>query len=91
MRVDEGSYWVLRRAEDMLGIDYKINITNDDECKGFIDDDNVADMIDALCSEIDRLKEQLDDQEEYYENQLKDYYKPISPYEIYGVSEDVFH
>lgn len=91
MRVDEGSYWVLRRAEDMLGMDYKINITNDDECKGFIDEDNVSDMIDDLCSEIDRLKEQLEEQKEYYEEQIREYYKPLSPYEYCGVSEHDFY
>ena len=91
MRVDEDNYGVFRRAEDMLNTDYEINITNDDECKGFIDNDNVAQMIDDLCSEVDRLKEELEEQKEYYENQIKDYYKPVSPYEIYGVNEDMFH
>lgn len=90
MRVDEDNYGVLRRAEDMLGIDYEINITNDDECKGFIDNDNVVQMIDDLCSEIDRLKEQLEDKEEYYETLLKDCYKPISKHEFYGVNEKEF-
>ena len=91
MRVDEDNCSVLRRAEDMLGTDYEINITNDDECKGFIDTDNIVELIDDLCSELDRLKEELEEQREYYENQIKDFYKPISPYEFYGVSEDIFH
>lgn len=91
MRVDETNFGILRRAEDMLGTDYEINITNDDDIKGFIDDDNVSQMIDDLCMEIDRLKESLDDLKEYYEEQIKECYKPISPNEFYGVSEDMFH
>lgn len=91
MRVDESNYAVLRRAEDMLGIDYEIKITNDDECKGFIDNDAVSEMIDDLCSEIDRLKEELEEQKEYYEETIRDYYKPISLNEFYGVNEDVLY
>ena len=91
MRIDEGNYLVLRRAEDMLGTDYNINITNDDECKGFIDEDNVADMIDDLCSEIDRLNETLEEQKEHYEQMISDCYKPIDKYTFYGVNEHDFH
>jgi len=90
MRVDEDNYRVLRRAEDMLGTDYEINITNDDDIKGFIDDDNVSQMIDDLCMEIDRLQEQLEEQKNYYEEQIRECYKPISPYEFYGVNEHDF-
>lgn len=91
MRIDESNYSVLRRAEEILKIDFSINITNDDECKGFIDEDNVIEMIDELCTEIDELREQLEDQEERYEDIISDYYNPKSPYEIYGVSENDFH
>lgn len=87
MRVNEDNFGILRRAEDLLGIDYEINITNDDECKGYIEDDNLIQMIDDLCMELDRLKEMLDDMKNYYEEQIKEYYKPISPNEFYGVSE----
>lgn len=90
MRVCEDNYGVLRRAEDMLGTDYGLNITNDDECKGFIDTDNLTQMIDDLCMELDRLKESLDDLKNYYEEQIRECYKPISPYEFYEVSENDF-
>lgn len=90
MRVNEDNYAVLRRAEDLLKTDFSINITNDDECKGYIDDDNLVEMIDELCTEVDMLREQLEDQEQHYESLIEDCYKPISPYEYYGVSEDDF-
>lgn len=91
MRVCEENYAVLRRAEDMLKTDYEINITNDDECEGTIDNDNVIQMIDELCSELDGLKEQLEEQKDYYDNLIEDCYKPKSPYEMYGVSEHDFY
>lgn len=91
MRVCEDNYAILRRAEDILDTDYEINLTNDDDIKGFIDDDNVVEMIDNLCSEVDRLKEELEDQKEHYEEEIRECYKPISPYEFYGVSENDFH
>lgn len=91
MRVDENNFKILRRAEDILGTDYEIHITNDDECKGFIEDDNVIDMIDELCSLIDDLKEEMEEQQEDYEEQIRDCYTPKSSYDFYGVSEDMFH
>lgn len=90
MRVDEDNYGVLRHAEDMLGNDYEINITNDDECKGFIDTDNIVELIDDLCAELSRLNEELEDTKEYYETLLRDCYKPISKHEFYGVNEKEF-
>lgn len=86
MRVCEDNYAVLRKAEDLLKTDFSINITNDDECIGYIEDDNLVEMIDELCIEVDMLREQLEDQE----NLIEDCYKPISPYEFYGVSNDDF-
>lgn len=86
---DETDYAILKRAEDILDTTFDWN-TRDDEMTGIVREDAFY-IIDNLCSEIDRLQEQLEEQKEYYENQIKDYYKPISPYEFYGVSEDMFH
>ena len=86
---DETDFEILKRAEDILDTTFNWNI-RDDEMTGIVREDAFY-IIDNLCSEIDRLQEQLEEQKEYYENQIKDYYKPISPYEFYGVSEDMFH
>lgn len=86
---DENDYSILRRAEDMLDTTFNWNI-KDDEMTGFVNEDEFE-IIDELCSEIDRLKEELEEQKEYYENQIRDYYKPVSAYEFYGISEDMFH
>lgn len=81
---------ILKRAEETLDTDYKLNIT-DDEFRGFIYIDYVYEIIDNLCSEVDRLKEQIEDIEEKHERDIRENYKPISPYEFYGVNEGIFH
>lgn len=86
---DECDYEILRRAEDMLDTTFDWQ-TSDDEMKGVVNED-YYEIIDNLCSEIDRLEEQLNDQKEYYEEQIREHYKPISPYEFYGVNENDFH
>ena len=86
MRVTEENYLVLKRVEDLLGTAYGMNLV-DDDFRGIIDDDILIDMIDDLCSEIDRLNETIDDQKVYYEEMIKEYYKPINKYEFYGVNE----
>ena len=79
----------LKKAEELLTTSFNWQI-KDDEMTGFVNED-AFEIIDNLCSEIDRLQEILEEQKEYYENQIRDCYKPISPYEFYGVNEDMFH
>ena len=90
MRVkDETDFDILKRAENILDTEFRWNI-KDDEMTGWCDEDEYE-IIDNLCSEIDYLKEQLEDQKEHYEEEIRECYKPISPYEFYGVSENDFH
>lgn len=84
MKITEENYKVIDRAEKLLFTDYGNKY-------GFIDDVDLIQMIDDLCGEIDRLQEELEDQKEEYEETIRDCYKPISPYEFYGVSEHDFH
>lgn len=91
MRINEEKYTVLDRAERLLFSHYDGWNVKDDEMTGYVDDDSIIDIVDDLCSEIDRLNEVIDEQKEYYENIINDYYKPKSAYEVYGVNEDVFH
>lgn len=85
---DECNYEILKRAEDMLDTTFNWQ-TNDDDFKGFVHEDYFQ-IIDNLCSLVDGLQEQLEDQKEHYEQLIRDCYKPISPYEFYGVSEHDF-
>lgn len=86
---DENDYAVLRRAEEMLETSFNWNI-NDDDFKGWVNVDEY-DIIDELCSKIDYLQERLEEQKESYEETIKEFYKPKSSYEIYGVNEGMFH
>ena len=86
---NETDYEILRRAEDMLDTTFDWQ-TKDDEMTGLVNED-VFSIIDDLCTEIDRLQEELDDQKEHYEELIRECYKPISSYEFYGVNENDFH
>ena len=86
---NENDYSILRRAEDMLDTTFDWNI-KDDEMTGFANEDELE-IIDELCSEIDRLKEELEDIQEEHRQEISDFYNPKSPYEIYGINEDIFH
>ena len=39
----------------------------------------------------DNVKEEMEEQKEVYEEQIRDCYTPKSSYDFYGVSEDMFH
>ena len=44
-------------------------------------------MFEDMFCEIDSLEEKIEDMEQ----DIRDNYKPISPYEMYGVNERDFH
>lgn len=87
--LNENDFEILKRAEDMLDTTFDWQI-KDDEMTGLVNEDAFS-IIDDLCTEIDMLKEQLDDQKEHYEELIRECYEPISKYEFYGVSENDFH
>lgn len=90
MRIDEDRYGIIYDAENELGTSYEMNI-NDDDFRGFMDEEIVLELIQDLTEEIQNLKEKLEEQQEHFDQILDDYYKPKSPYEIYGVNENDFH
>lgn len=91
MRINEERFAVLDKAERILFSHYEGWNVKDDEMTGYIDDDSIIDIVDDLCSEIDRLQEQLEEQKEHYEEIIKEYYKPKSNYELYGINKDIFY
>lgn len=82
---DEDDFSILKRAEKILHEQFHWNI-KDDDFKGFVNEDEYE-IIDNLCDEIERLRDELEDKEQ----EMKEFYKPISPYEFYGVNEGDFH
>lgn len=55
--------------------------------KDIISVEDLVVIIEELLSECESLEEELDSMEQ----NIRDNYKPISPYEMYGVSERDFH
>lgn len=90
MRIDEEKYGIIYDAENELGTSYEMNI-NDDDFRGFMDEEIVLELIQDLTEEIKNLKEKLEEQQEEFDEKINDFYNPKSPYEIYGVSENDFH
>ena len=90
MNIDEDRYGIIYEAENELGTSYMMNI-NDDDFRGFMDEEEVLQLIEDLTEEIKNLKEKLEEQQEEFDDKINDFYKPKSPYEVYGISEDIFH
>lgn len=82
---NENDYQILKRAEDILDTTFNWNV-KDDEMTGIVNEDEYA-IIDDLCTEIDLLKEKIEDMEEKHQEELRDFYKPKTPYEILGINE----
>jgi septation ring formation regulator EzrA len=53
----------------------------------YFDEYAIESMFEDLFCEIDSLEEKIEDMED----NIRDNYRPISPYEMYGVSERDFH
>ena len=86
---DESEFAILKRAEDMIGEEFRWQI-RDDEMTGMVNEDPFE-IIDNLCSEIDKLKERIDDIKEKHQEEIREFYKRKSPYEIYEVRERDFY
>ena len=81
---DENDFAILQKAEEILGYNFNWQTTSD-EFKGFVNEDEFE-IIDNLCTKIDELQEQIDDMEQ----DIRENYRPISKYEFYGVNEREF-
>ena len=86
MRVDESNFGILQDAYDITGIDDKIYWRDAENIDGYIDTDYIIDLMEELISKYEKLREEKIDLEE----DLRTNYKPIGPYEMYGISENDF-
>lgn len=83
MRIEiTDEYWIkyLEKAEKITSTDYERK-------ENYIPLDSLLCMIRDLEDEIELLEEKIEDTEDYYH----DNWKPVSPYEMYGISESMFH
>jgi len=81
--INEENFGIYYDAEKILKTSY-MNCTNDDECKGYIEDYEVESMIEDLCSYIDDLKEKIKDMEQ----DIEDNYIPRPKSDYTGDSYD---
>lgn len=65
--------------------DYEGKILDDEYY--FIDEYGIESMFEDLFCEINDLEEKIED----IKQDIRDNYRPISPYEMYGVNERDFH
>lgn len=73
------------RISDLTSTDYEGLVLNDDLF--YVESKSVESMFQDMFCEIDSLEEKIEDMED----NIRDNYRPISPYEMYGVSERDFH
>lgn len=69
LKITEENYEVYDRAERILGNGY-MNCTDDDNFKGYIDQNAVEELIEDLCIEIDHLNERIEELEDPPMNDL---------------------
>ena len=82
MRVDESNYEILEKAGKITWSNYleAVNWTDAENIKGFIDPDELLDIIEDLICEIGRLEEKIEDREQ----DIRDNYRQITDSEMYG-------
>lgn len=73
------------RISNLTNTDYEGIVLSDDLF--YVDPEVIESMFQDMFCEIDSLEEKIEDMEQ----DIRDNYKPISPYEMYGVSERDFH
>lgn len=83
MKIDENIYDDLEKVSKITGVEYDIKWFNAENIDGYIEQDDLFAMLQDLLCEYDRLKEEMEDQENYY----KSNWKPIAPSEMYGIGE----
>lgn len=73
------------RISNLTNTDYEGIVLSDDLF--YVEPEVIESMFEDMFCEIDSLEEKIEDMEQ----DIKDNYKPISPYEMYGVSERDFY
>lgn len=86
MKIERELY---QRISLLTGIDYEGVVVNADEF--YVEEETIIEMFKDLIWERDRTEERLTDELEHEIQDKRDNYKPLSPYEMYGVSERDFY
>jgi hypothetical protein len=78
MKVDESNFETLQRAYDITGITNKIFWRDAENIDGYIDTDDVINLMDVLIDEYNYKRDELQD----LENREKNEYE-YDPYDLY--------
>ena len=90
MIINEKEYEILKKAQEITWSDYlgdAKTFVKDNERSYYVEPSVFICAVEDLLGELDHQKEKYED----LEQDLQDNYEPISPYKMYGISEDVFH
>ena len=75
MRISEDNYGIFYDAEKELETSY-IMLVDDDNRKGWIDDDAILQIIEDLTEKVRKLKKDLEEQQEKFDEKINDFYNP---------------
>lgn len=89
MKVDENNFGVLQDAYNITGSKSNIYWKDAENLEGYIDTDEVIDLMEELIECYEKLRQDMIDLEE----DIKENYelKKINYYDIYGLNENDFH
>ena len=77
--------------DDMQGV-VQMNLGIEDDGRDWFKDEDWRNaIIEDLTDKVKKQKKDLEKQQELFDEKINDFYNPKSPYEIYGINEDVFH
>lgn len=87
MKIDQSVWYTLSDAIEITGKDYHIKWFDKDLFEGYIDEDDLLNLIDDVTYRADKYKYELEE----LRNDLLDNYRPISKAEQYEIHERDFY
>ena len=88
MKVDESNFDTLEKVTEITDTEYNIRWFDAENIDGYIECDDLYDMVYNLVSEVNHLKEQLKEQEDYC---TQYHTMKCNPNEDYDINENLFH
>lgn len=87
MRIDETNHETLQRAYDITGKPNKIFWRDAENIDGYIDDDDVINLLDAMIDEYNGKRDELQELIDYIDNHEKEEHE-YDPFDMYWEHEE---
>lgn len=87
MKVDESVYNTLKEAMSYTNNNYDIKWFDKDMIEGYIEEDEILEIIEDLCYLVDKWQYKFED----LKSDLADNYRPVSKAEQYEISDRDFY